>query len=74
MLHRSTMMSHTTQDAMRERRSRLHQQLAEAYATPQDNWRGGRIYRLADEIADVERALAEIVLHDAREKASQVSP
>jgi len=44
---------------MTERRHRLQQELDDAYASPEDNWRGGRIYRLADEIADVERAIAE---------------
>ena len=51
MLHCSMMANTPTQETMTERRHRLNQELAEAYATPQDNWRGGRIYRLADEIA-----------------------
>jgi hypothetical protein len=53
------MTSKTSDETMTERWHRLHQELAEAYATPVDNWRGGHIYRLADEIADVERAIAE---------------
>ena len=52
------MTSKAFQETMKERRYRLHQELAEAYATSDDNWRGGRIYRLADELADVERAIA----------------
>ena len=59
MLHCSNMTSEPSQETMTERRHRLHQELAKAYATPEDNWRGGRIYRLANEIADVERAIAE---------------
>ena len=46
-------------ETMTERRDRLHQELAEAYGAPADNWRGGRIYRLADESAYVDRAIAE---------------
>ena len=44
------MTSKASQETMTERRHRLHQELAEAYATPEDNWRGGHIYRLADEL------------------------
>jgi hypothetical protein len=51
---------------MTERRHRLHQELAEAYATPSDNWRGGLMYRLVDEIAYVERAIAESRQHAER--------
>jgi len=59
MLHCNIMESDAPKETMTDRRHRLHQELAEAYATPNDNWRGGRIYRLADELADVERAIAE---------------
>jgi hypothetical protein len=59
MLHRNIMDSDPLKETMTDRRHRLHQELAQAYATPEDNWRGGRIYRLADELADVERAIAE---------------
>ena len=60
MLHCNNMTTNTeSQEAMMERQHRLHQELAEAYGNPEDNWRGGRIYRLVDEIADVERAIAE---------------
>jgi hypothetical protein len=45
--------------AMLETRDRLRKELATAHAAPHDNWRGGHIYRLADELADVERSLAE---------------
>ena len=51
--------SKATQQAMMERRQRLRQELAQAYATPEDNWRGGHIYELVDEIADLERELAD---------------
>ena len=44
---------------MFEARDRLRKELATAHAAPHDNWRGGHIYRLADELADVERSLAE---------------
>ena len=59
MLHCNMLTSKTSQETMTERSHRLHQELAEAYDATADNWRGGRIYRLADEIADVERAIAE---------------
>ena len=53
------MTSKESQETMTERSHRLHQELAEAYDAPADNWRGGRTYRLADEIAYVDRAIAE---------------
>ena len=59
MLHCNIMDSDPLKETMTDRRHRLHQELAQAYATPEDSWRGGRIYRLADELADVERAIAE---------------
>ena len=55
------MTSTASQETMTDRGHRLHQELAEAYATPEHNWRGGRICPLADEIACVERALADSV-------------
>ena len=50
------------------RRDQLHLELGEAYASPEDNWRGRRIYRLADELADVERAIAELHRGDEHTK------
>ena len=44
---------------MLETRDRLREELTKAHAVPHDSWRGGQIYRLADELADVERSLAE---------------
>ena len=44
---------------MFETRERLHKELTALHAAPQDNWRGGHIYRLADELAEVERLIAE---------------
>ena len=58
------MTNSPSKEMMTERRHRLQQELDDAYASPEDNWRGGRIYRLADEIADVERAIAESCSRD----------
>jgi hypothetical protein len=44
---------------MFETRDRLREELNAAHAAPQDSWRGGHIYRLVDELADVERFIAE---------------
>ena len=56
MLHCTIMASKASQETMTERRDRLHQELAPPQRTPGP---GGHIYRLSDEIVDVERAIAE---------------
>ena len=68
MLHRNMMANKASHETMTERSHRLHQELAEAYDAPADNWRGGRIYRLVDEIACVDRAIAEARPRDPHTK------
>ena len=68
MLHCNMTKDKPSRETITARRHRLLQELGEAYASPEDNWRGGRIYRLADELADVERAIAELRRGDEHTK------
>jgi hypothetical protein len=58
-LHLNIKKPNSIKESMLETRDRLRKELIAAHATPKDSWRGGHIYRLADELADVERLLAE---------------
>ena len=51
--------SRETREAMNDRRQTLRQELAQAYAAPEDSWRGGHIYALVDAIAELEREIAD---------------
>lgn len=50
------MSTHMTPEQLTGKHARLRQELADAYSA--SAWRAGRIDRIADELAETERALA----------------
>ena len=50
------MSTHMTPEQLTGKHARLRQELADAYSS--SAWRAGRIDRIADELAETERALA----------------